>query len=416
MGKGGQVGAGKDNVARRVVLYIPGFDPFPPRRYRELYRKEAALQSAVSGHSVTLLPADPGSPGFGWQVAARIEGADVSTRFEVLVWSDLVRKAMPEGVLATYRQMLRTIQVYLGSGAAWPLLGLRKGPMIAGFYPVAVLLVQAVLAMLAASVVALLAMRMVPAWAAAVPALAVGWAALRGFKRIDSRFLAHYLMHDLAYCAEGRGAYPDSLEQRLAEFRARLRVALAEAVDEVLVVGHSSGATLAISVLADLCREGWPGADGAGAPVLSFLSLGHAVPMASFLPEARRLRGDLAVLAAQERIAWVDVTAPGDGCSFALCDPVAVSGVATERQRWPLVISAAFSQTLTPARQAELRWRFFRLHFQYLCAFDALPDRPDAYDYFRITAGPKTLWARMCGRRPSASRITRAASPYREVA
>ena len=100
---------------------------------------------------------------------------------------------------------------------------------------------------------------------------------------------------------------------------------------------------------------------------------------------------------------WVDVTAPGDGCSFALCDPVAVSGVAGPGKRWPLVISAAFTQTLSPARWRALRWRFFRLHFQYLCAFD----RPGDYDYFRITAGPLTLSQRFHGRAPSASRIER---------
>ncbi len=64
-----------------------------------------------------------------------------------------------------------------------------------------------------------------------------------------------------------------------------------------------------------------------------------------------------------------------------------MTGVAPEGKLWPLVISAAFTQTLSPERWKELRWRFFRLHFQYLCAFD----RPGDYDYFQITAGPMTL-------------------------
>ncbi|MFT7595905.1 MAG: hypothetical protein ACI8R4_003237, partial [Paracoccaceae bacterium] len=57
------------------------------------------------------------------------------------------------------------------------------------------------------------------------------------------------------------------------------------------------------------------------------------------------------------------------------------------------------------------RWRFFRLHFQYLCAFD----RPRDYDYFRITAGPQTLAARYTGRPPSQSRIDVAVSKYTSV-
>jgi len=136
------------------------------------------------------------------------------------------------------------------------------------------------------------------------------------------------------------------------------------------------------------------------------------VPMVSFLPRAWRLRADLAYLSAREELFWLDVTAPGDGCAFALCDPVSVSGVAPESKRWPLVISAAFTQSLSPERWRALRWRFFRLHFQYLCAFD----RPKDYDYFRITAGPQTLAQRFTGRPPSKSRIERATSGYTSLA
>jgi hypothetical protein len=176
-------------------------------------------------------------------------------------------------------------------------------------------------------------------------------------------------------------------------------------VDEVLVVGHSSGAHLAISVVADLIRAGHL---PAGGPRLALLTLGQVVPMVSFLPQARQLRADLAYLATQDALTWVDVTAPGDGCCFALCDPVAVSGVTPPGKRWPLVISASFTQSLSPARWKALRWRFFRLHFQYLCAFD----RPKDYDYFQITAGPLTLADRFRDRAPSASRIDVAASKY----
>ena len=124
--------------------------------------------------------------------------------------------------------------------------------------------------------------------------------------------------------------------------------------------------------------------------------------MASFLPRAQRLRADLAFLSARTDLTWIDVTAPGDGCAFALCDPVAVTGVAPPDQKWPLVLSAAFTQTLSPARWKALRWRFFRLHFQYLCAFD----RPGDYDYFQITAGNLTLQDRYQNRAPSPARIT----------
>jgi hypothetical protein len=411
----GDNSANGTGVFRRQVLYIPGYDPFPPRRYRELYRSEGAAQAAVSGYQLALRPR-PGET-YGWRVAATIDGRQVESEIEVLVWSDLVQRSMAQGIAATYLQLVRTAWAYIGYGALFQLMRLRKGPMIAALYPIVFLIVQAVLALLlfvcAAKAVAWLWLALIGpglpgTWVAILGGLVAGWLLLRGFRALDHRIFAYYLMHDYAFTAELKGQNPPALEGRMAEFRARVRAALERDLDEVLVVGHSSGVHLAVSILADLIREGLP----ARRPALGFLSLGHVVPMVSFLPRAGRLRGDLAFLSMREELTWVDVTAPGDGCSFALCDPVAVSGVAPAGQRWPLVISAAFSQTLSPGRWQALRRRYFRLHFQYLCAFD----RPGDYDYFRITAGPLTLAERFRGRKPSASRITRALSPYRSIA
>lgn len=388
-------------VFRRHVLYIPGYDPFPPRRYRELYRTEGAAQAAISGYSLTLRPR-PGEI-YGWDVSARIDGRAVEVTVEVLVWSDLVKGSMGRGIAGTYAQLARTAWLYLRSGALRRLIRLRKGPMIAALYPAVALVAQALVAALVAGLV----LWLLPAVWGGLAALVAGWAVLEGFRRVDHRLFVYYLMHDYAFTTIEGGAYPGVLEARLAEFRGRVRAAMGSGVDEVLVVGHSSGVHLGVSVLADLIREGVP-----AGPALAFLSLGQAVPMVSFLPGAARLRGDLAYLSVREDITWVDVTAPGDGCSFALCDPVAVSGVAPSGQKWPLVLSAAFSQTLSPERWEALRKRYFRLHFQYLCAFD----QPGDYDYFRITAGPLTLAERFRGRKPSGGRIAAALSPFRDVA
>lgn len=394
-------------VERRRVFYIPGYDPFPPRRYRELYRSEGAAQAAVSGYGLEVRGL--GGPAGLWQARLEEGGRQSLAEIEVLVWDDIVRGSMSQTIPATYLQALRTAWVYLSGGAFFRLMALRKGPMIAALYPIALLAVQALLALLAgwaafralgAAMAGLGLPGALPVGLAA--AAAVAWAVLALFRRWDNRVFAYYLMHDYAFSALGRGAYPPALEGRMRGFQARIAEALAqEGVDEVLVVGHSSGAHLAVSVLSDLIRGGRV---PAGGPVLSLLTLGHVVPMVAVLPGAARLRRDLRFLSARDDITWVDVTAPGDGCTFALCDPVAVVGAAGPGKRWPLVLSAAFTQTLSPERWRALRRRFFRLHFQYLCAFD----RPGDYDYFRLTAGPLTLGARFAGRAPSQSRIERA--------
>ena len=393
---------------RRRVFYIPGYDPIHPRRYRELYRREAAEQAAISGYAITLQPKTTKGP-YGWRVHGSIHGqqAQAEVEVEVLVWSDIVRGSMSNSIPATYAQLVRTAWAYIASGALFRLMQLRKGPVIAALYPIVFLLGQLALAgaigwgvgqlVVAFSHPVLIVSGLIP-----TPFI------LRWFKAHDNKVFAYYLMHDYAFSARWNGANPPALEARMAEFAAIIRAALEGDCDEVLVVGHSSGAHLGVSVLADLIRTGLP----AGRPPLAFLSLGQVVPMVSFLPGAQRLRGDLVYLCTRDEITWVDVTAPGDGCAFALCDPVAVSGVAPPGQRWPLVLSAAFTQTLSTERWKQLRWRFFRLHFQYLCAFD----RPGDYDYFKITAGPLTLAQRYANRAPSKSRILTPVNRYTDTA
>ncbi|WP_323769149.1 hypothetical protein [Antarctobacter sp.] len=402
------------DVSRRRVFYIPGYDPIHPRRYRELYRKEGAAQAQVSGYRIALSPKRTGGL-YGWHVNSEVDGQAVTADVEVLVWSDIVRDSMSTSIPATYAQLVRTAWEYIATGALRRLMWLRKGPVIAALYPIGMLLLQLAIAMLlgwaAFAVIGWLA-RGLGAVATIAGLVAWGgivWAVLRWFKKKDGKFFAYYLMHDYAYSARYRGANPPELEARMAAFGEIIAEALTDDVQEVLVVGHSSGAHLAVSILADLIRAGRVPANG---PKLAFLSLGQVVPMVSFLRGAHRLRADLRYLSAREELTWVDVTAPGDGCAFALCDPVSVSGVAPEGKRWPLVFSAQFTRSLSPERWKELRWKFFRLHFQYLCAFD----RPLDYDYFQITAGPVSLSARYCDRPPSNSRIDVPVSKFTSIA
>ena len=410
-------------VRTRRVFYVPGYDPIHPRRYRELYRREGAAQALISGYEIAVRPRSKQDGYFGWQVTGEIDGCRTEAEFEVLGWSDIVRDSMSNSIPATYLQLVRTAWTYLSTGTLWRLMRLRKGPVLAALYPIAMLLGQLGLALLCGVFLCWVviagtdrlaglsggAAQAIPIAVGIIAGIGTAIAVLRWFRRRDGAFFAYYLMHDYAHAASARGANPPELERRMSDFAGRIGAALHSDVDEVLVVGHSSGAHLSVSILADLIRGGHVSGDG---PVLSFLSLGQVVPMVSFLPDAHRLRGDLRYLSSRDALTWIDVTAPGDGCAFALCDPVAVSGVAPPDKKWPIVFSAAFTQSLSPARWKALRWRFFRLHFQYLCAFD----RPKDYDYFQITAGPQTLGARYADRPPSRSRIDHAVSKYTSVA
>ena len=393
------------DVTRRLIFYVPGFDPFPLRRYRELYRKEAKRQAALAGYQISQLPPDP-ALGADWGVDSVFEGQRTFAAFIVLGWSDLVKHAMSAGILRTYVALFQTLWIYLYSRAFFDLIQMRKGPVIAALYPVVMLLSQLFIALFTAWLVSL---NFSSFWLSVPFASVIFIAILRGFKALDRIFFAYYLMQDFAFSAQLRGAYPAPLQQRINAFSARIEKALKENWDEILVVGHSSGAHIAISALAQIERSA--AFDQAPATV-GFLSLGQVIPMVAFLPNAGQLRRDLYDISRSTAIYWVDITAPGDGCSFSLCDPLAVSALPLAGQTGPVGFIRGLFAGAVPQRWRRLRWRFFKLHFQYLCAFD----ETHHYDYFAITAGPITLRKRFCNRKPSKQVQKIAYNRYREIA
>jgi len=129
------------DVFRRRVFYIPGFDPFPPRRYRELYRTESQEQARISDYTIAQEPLRS-ADNFGWRVTSTIEGRDTVSDITVLTWSDLVKSSMDRGVVWTYLSLIKTAWIYISSGALRDVMKLRKGPVIAALYPVGFLIAQ----------------------------------------------------------------------------------------------------------------------------------------------------------------------------------------------------------------------------------------------------------------------------------
>lgn len=390
------------SVRRRHVFYVPGYDPMPPRRYRELYRVEGKKQAEISGYDLLIKGSTGQNERYHWTVNAQIDGAETDTRIELLLWNDIVSNSMRNSIPHTYWLLLKTLWLYVSSGALGALRRLRRAPILAAMYPVVVLMGQILFS-------AMLGKLLGGAVGGAVGfmlGLGLFYLMLVLFRRLDKHFFAYYLLHDFAFWAQDGGAMPQVLGCRVDKFCDRICEALDSDVDEVLIVGHSSGAHLAVVLAAEVLRR------RADASKLALLTLGQAIPVTSFLPGAWDLRRDLQQISKRDDVKWLDVSAPGDGACFALSDPVAVSGAASVRQKYgPTVISAAFSQTLTAETQRATRWKFFRRHIQYLCAFDY----PVEYDYFKITAGPVSLKGRFAHRVSSASVIETVFSPHTSV-
>lgn len=374
----------------------------PPRRYRELYRVEGKKQAEISGYELSIKGSTGQNERYHWTVNTQIDGSGTDTRIEFLLWNDIVFGSMRNSIPQTYWLLLKTLWLYVSSGTLGALRRLRRAPILAAMYPVVVLTGQIAFSVMVGKALG----GFIGGAVGVVLGICLFYLMLVLFRRLDKHFFAYYLLHDFAFWAQDGGAMPRVLARRVNKFCDRICEALDSGVDEVLIVGHSSGAHLAVVLAAEVLRR------RADASKLALLTLGQAIPVTSFLPGAWDLRRDLQQISTREDVKWLDVSAPGDGACFALSDPVSVSGVALPAQKYgPTVVSAAFSQTLSPETQRGTRWKFFRRHIQYLCAFDY----PVEYDYFKITAGPVSLKTRFAHRSSTASVIEKVHSPHTSV-
>jgi len=385
------------HVRKRHVLYLSGFDPHGPGHYHALYSSEAAAQATVNGARIDVGPRQRAGPNAAWDIrwVPSDDGEPVDTRYEFLRWDDIVRQHWPRGDWRLVGLTLATTGRMLANGSLWRILQTSWPAFVALAAPAMLVLAVAIAFVLIAVLSFVLARAGHPLVATGVGAgmlAALGWLA----RRAQSKVQMAWLMRSASVILEQAKERLPSLEARLDAFADRLvELAGAPDVDELLVVGHSSGAMLAVSVMARALARDAPLLDRR--PAVALLTLGQCIPVLSYQPEASRFRDELARLRGEARLTWLDFTAPPDGCCFALMDPteVCLDGLPDGGPAGgPKRLSPRFAQSFSPARYRDIRRDKYRCHFQYLMATEL----PAEYDYFSVTAGPLRLLDRFAAR------------------
>jgi hypothetical protein len=381
-------------VRRRTVFYVSGFDPKGAGHYHAMYREQSAIQSPLNGLTLEVGPRQRDRAGnSSWAVQARDGDNEVHTRYEFLRWDDIVRNHWPKTTARLWRDIVATTIFNLRCASLWRMFRLSWPPAVALLGPFALLCAVLVglplLSAFAGALIYRLSGGLAPAAAgAATTASVLGWIAWK----LQARYSMYWLMRSYAFTArQGRNETPD-LEARLDLLAGQVRRRIEEGDDdEVLVVGHSSGAMMAISILAR-ALHGLPEFSSRAGPRVALLTLGQWIPLLGLLPGADRFRRELQALAVAPLLTWIDFSAPPDGCCFALVDPLSACGAscAGALADRPKLLSPRFAEMFGPGEYQALRKDKFRMHFQYLMA----SERKTEYDYFAITAGAVPLGER----------------------
>ena len=373
-------------VKKRKVLYLSGFDPRGASHYYSLYKEEAAKAEAVTGDHYTLSPRKRNGRIFAsWTIQSDTTQCD----YEFLGWDDIVRNCWPKTLFEILAHAARLYPYYVSIGAATGIRRLSRAFFMAWLYPLVFILPLLVLSLGGAILISMLAAAWVPGlgleWLLPVPFAYMMYTKLGELLERKFGFLWAFRSFYF-YVALARSEVVD-MDARILLFAERLLDVLKmEEYEEVLLVGHSAGATL-LPMVVHRALSIDPLLGGA-AGKLALLTLGHAIPAVTLQPQAESVR-EAVRKCASAGIFWLDVTAPPDGACFALVDVAVNTGLQRQpgQPHYPVAISARFHKMFAPEYYKAVKRDQLLLHFQYLMAG---VNRTE-YNYFEITAGPLLL-------------------------
>jgi hypothetical protein len=379
-------------VLKRHIFFLAGFDPFDVAAQYRRFRREAGTFQKTWNVSATVseLPVGGADPEH-WTVSARGPNWATHVTFEPLAWHDIVRADVAGAMLPRLRAGLETFWDLIVSGTAARYFAANYRYGLFFLVPFLYLLLFAAVAVAVAWLIAselslalplaiLAAIVIVPA----VFALLLRWPGRRW--RVAQGLADWITPRDYMY---GRRA---DLEARVNAFAQRiLECARRADVDEILVVGHSLGATIALDVLAQaLSADPQLGQRG---PRLCLLTIGATVPKLALHPAATRLRACAEKVAAADAIAWGEFQSRQDPISFYRLDPVTLRPFEDNSGGKPHIRVINFYDLLEHAKMERIKWRFMRVHYQFVMA----AEKRGTYDYFMLICGPapfaRAIWA-----------------------
>jgi pimeloyl-ACP methyl ester carboxylesterase len=380
-------------VRRRHVLYVEGYDPRGAEAYYEQFRRSGDRFRKAWSIELTLDPFEIDSDDFAhWSLTTRSANWQVATRYDFLRLERHIRADMYG---PTFRQMVRGLGWLIDdlvSGTQWRIFrsSWRFGVHLLSIQVLLViwLVLAAAIGLAAAFVGSNFGLPPALAIVAGLIAAAVTLFALRP---LAHRWYVSQITSCWATLRRFGRSQPTWLDDTVEAGARRLVVAAAaNDIDELVLVGHSTGSVIAAAIMAraltldpDLGRRG---------ARLVLLTLGAVMPAVALHPAANRMRDIIKQLAGEPTLAWIECQSRKDVMNFEGFDPVSGVGVHVENRHNPLLWSVRFKEMVSSEYYQRLRWNFFRMHFQYINA----GDRPTAHDYILLIAGPVALadWAK----------------------
>jgi pimeloyl-ACP methyl ester carboxylesterase len=388
-------------VQHRHIIYVQGYDPRGLAQYYRMFRTELRKFGRLYQLDATISRPEVAADGetASWTIETKAGDWQTRTSYDFLRWEDLIQRDLAAPI---WRTVFHAVWIYWrlvfrGTIARFWKAHWRFATFIT--YPHFLLLIEAlcVLGIAFAFTKGLEALGIPDKFS--IAAAAALFVALLGtvLKTTENGTYLLYLLSDTIWTWEFSHRKRPEWDARIDRFAQYLtQVARSSDAEEIVIVGHSSGSFLGAEILARALKL--DPALGRHGPRIGLLTIGGNFPIVGFHAASQDFRDHLRLLAIEPSIDWIDCQSRKDVMNFYPFDPIAGHGidVGTSRRN-PTIVPVRFREIIKPEHYNLFRWKFFRVHFQFVMA----NERPHAYDFFMIVCGPIPLAERMA--RPEAA-------------
>ena len=388
-------------VQHRHIIYVQGYDPRGLAQYYRMFRTELRKFGRLYRLTATISrpQSTPDGETASWTIETKASEWQTRTSYDFLRFEDLIQRDLAAPIWSTVFQavLIYWRLVFSGTIARFWKAHWRFATFIT--YPHFLLLIEAMLALGLAfafekGLEAIGIPKLLAIAAAATAFVTVLGSAL---KYTENATYLLYLLSDTIWTWQFSHRQRLDWDQRIDRFAQYIvKVACSSQAEEIVVVGHSSGSFLGTEILAralkldpDLARHG---------PRVVLLTIGGNFPIVGFHAVSEDFRDHLRLLAIEPSIDWIDCQSRKDVMNFYPFEPIGGHGIEVgPARRNPTIVPVRFREIIRPEHYDLFRWKFFRVHFQFVMA----NERPHAYDFFMIVCGPIGLRQRMA--RPQAA-------------
>jgi hypothetical protein len=371
-------------IGRRHVFHIAGYDPIPPELQLERFRTSlSSFRRTWNVSSRTSALTQSSTVSAAWDTEAW--GPNWSTRitFEMLRWDDLVLHDSQRGMWSRLGHSGLTLLDFVATGTLFRYIRANWKYAVFFIFPYFCVVLfglgGAGIAYATARLASLTGVR------AAISGILISVAIfVTLMHRFGPRRRINRVLDDAIFSRQFLYGQRPEMEKRIDEFACRiLERARKGDVDEIVVVGHSLGAALAIAAVArgleqdpQLAKHG---------TTFCILTVGATIPKFSLHPKGDQIRRATHRVAGDLSIRWTEYQARDDAISFYRFDPVTLKRVSRNRSDGrPNIRRVQIHSMMDPASFRRHRFNFMRMHYQFLMG----NDQRSAYDYCMIVCGP----------------------------